>query len=320
MILTDYSVKLRITVFVLTAILLVAGPLMYLGLPREGAPDITIPYVFVTAPYEGVAPAEIENLITIPMEKRFNGLENIEEMRSTASEGVSVTVIKFLPRQNIDLAIQKVKDKIDLARPDLPQDLDEPTVQGLNFSTDIPVLKMAVSGDTDLARLKEIAEDLQDAVERIPGVLEAKLYGAREREIRVDVDVQRLTAYALTLGDVAEAIQKENSTVSAGNLNLPGGKFQLRIPGEFTDAMAMRDIVVKTENGHPLHLTDVAEVSDTYKDVTSISRVNGRPCVALAIHKRAGENTDALIRQVKKTVAGGALPPGIEATIVDDQS
>jgi multidrug efflux pump len=320
MILTNYSIQFRISVFVLIVILAIAGPLVYLNMPREGAPDITIPYVFLSAPYEGVAPEEIENLISIPLEKRLKDLENIKEMRSTSAEGMSFISIEFTPAQDIDTAVQKVKDKIDLTRPDLPADLDEPTVQGLNFSTDIPVLNFAISGDNDLERLKHIAEDLQDTIETIPGVLQARLYGARTREIRIAVDLERLLAHSLTLGDIMTAIRRENATLSAGNLEMQGNKFQVRIPGEFQTVEEFRSIIVKTPGGAPIRLSDVAEILDTYKDLDSVSRINGTPCISIAVHKRAGENADRLIRQIKKTLSQTPLPPGIHLTIVNDES
>ena len=217
MILSDYSIKFRVTVFVLVFILAIVGPIIYAVLPREGAPDITIPYVFVTAPYQGVAPEEIENLITIPLEKRFKDLENVKEVSSSSAEGVSAVVIEFTPKENIDNALQKVKDKIDLAKPDLPRDLDQPIVQGLNFSTDVPILNFAIWGDTDLERLKHIGDELKDDIEAIPGVLQVRIFGTREREIVISMDLLRLRAYSLTMADVMRAIQTENSTVSAGN-------------------------------------------------------------------------------------------------------
>jgi multidrug efflux pump subunit AcrB len=320
MILTEYSIKFRVTVFSLVAVLLVAGPLVYFTMPREGSPDVTIPMVFVSAPYEGVAPEEIENLITIPLEKRFNGLEHIKELTSTSSEGVALVAIEFTAEQNIDAAVQKVKDKIDLARPDLPRDLDEPTVQGFNFSTDIPVFTMAIAGDPDLERLKHVAEDLQDVIEELPGVLQARLLGVREREIRVEVDLARLMAYRLTLGELTAAIRGGNATVSAGNLEISGQKVQMRVPGEFAAVNELRDVVVAVRDDRLVRLTDVAAITDTYKDLSSISRINGEPCISIAVHKRAGENADKLIRHIKRALAANPLPPGLRATYVEDQS
>ena len=320
MILTTYAIKFRVTVFAMVLMLCIAGPLTYFTMPREGSPDVTIPMVFVTAAYEGVAPSEIENLVTIPLEKRFNGLENIKKMTSTSAEGVSLLVIEFTPRQNIDTAVQKVKDKVDLAKRDLPDDLDQPVVQGFNFSTDVPVFTFAVSGDADLERLKHAAEDLQDLIETVPGVLEARLFGIREREVRVEVDLQRLMAYKLAAGDMIAAIRGENSTTSGGNIEIKGDKFQVRVPGEFADVRQLSEVIVALREGKPVRLTDVATIRDDYKDLTSISRVNGEPCVSVAVHKRTGENASGLINEIKRLLNRDPLPGALKLTYVNDQS
>ncbi len=320
MILTRYAVRFRVSVFAMLVILMVAGPAVYFTMPREGAPDITIPMVFVTAAYEGVAPAEIENLITIPLEKQFKGLENLKKMTSSSAEGVCTVTIEFLPRQDIDNAVQKVKDKVDLAKRDLPKDLDAPVIQGFNFSTDIPVFTFAISGDRDAERLKRLAEDYQDLIETIAGVLEARLYGTREREIQINVDLRRLNAYGISLSHLMAAVFAENATVSAGNLEIRGDKFQVRIPGEFSDVHRITDLVVAVRDGRQIRLGEVAAVLDGYKDLVSVSRVNGAPCVSVAVHKRSGENAVRVIREVKDLLGRNAPPPGIAITYVNDQS
>lgn len=148
MILSDYAIKFRIAVFVTVAVLVAAGISSYLELPREGMPDITIPHVFVTAVYEGTGPAEIEKLITIPLEKQLNNIEGIKHIKSVSSENVCSVDIEFVAGEDIDLAKQRVKDKVDLAKPDLPNDLDEPIVQAFNVSSDIPIFIFALSGKT----------------------------------------------------------------------------------------------------------------------------------------------------------------------------
>lgn len=318
MLLTQYALKFRTAVFMLIVVLVVMGLISYLTLPREGAPDITIPYVFIVAAYEGVAPEEMENLITIPLERQLNDLENVDEIRSTSAEGVVTVAIKFTPRQDMDTALQKVKNKIDLARPDLPQDLDEPSVQAFNFSTDYPILRFALSG-AELPRLKVLADDLKELIEDVPGVRQAVVYGTREREIRVEIDRARLQAYQLPLEQVTRQLAQENRTVSAGDLNLAGGKFQVRVPGEFKLAAEMRHLVVAVRAGRPVYLADVATVSDTFKDVSSISRVNGRDCVSVSVKKRSGENSVPVIRAVRRILDTTPLPPGVQVTIVMDQ-
>ena len=167
---------------------------VYLVLPRESSPDITIPYVFVTTTYEGVAPEDMEKLITLPLERKLKGLSDVEEIRSTSAEGSSSIAIKFLPNMDIDDALQKVRDKVDQAKQDLPTALpDDPVISELNFS-DIPVLQVVISGPFSLKRLKVFAEDLQDSIESVPGVLKADIVGGLEREIHVEFDLDRVRA------------------------------------------------------------------------------------------------------------------------------
>ena len=320
MILSNYAIKFRTAVFVFAVVLVIAGSVSYLRLPREGTPDITIPYVFISAYYEGTAPEEMEKLVTIPLEKQLNDVENIKEMRSTSGENYCSIAIEFLAGGNIDLAKQRVKDKVDLAKPDLPDDLDEPVVDAFNFSSDFPVYIFTLSGPDDLDRLKNLAEDLQDQIEQLSGIKQAILSGTREREIRVEIDLPRMIAYRIPLGLVMQRIAQENLTVSAGNIEMAGDKFQVRIPGEFKLVPEIRRILLTERDGRPVYLTDIAAVSDTFKDVASISRLNGKPCVSLSLKKRSGENAVALIKQVKQIIGRTQLPPDVILTEVMDMS
>ena len=289
-------------------------------LPREGSPDITIPYVTVTALYEGTAPEEMENLITIPMEKKLTDVDHIKEMRSTSSENVSTIIIEFEAGRDIDLAKQQVKDKIDLAKPDLPEDLDEPIVDSFNFSSDAPVFIFSLSGKTDLERLKKIGEDLEDQIELISGVRDVTLSGIREREIRIEIDLPRMIAYHIPLSIVMDRIAKENATMSAGNIEMAGDKFQIRIPGEFELVNDMEDILLTERNGKQIYVRDIATVSDTFKDLETITRVNTKPAVSINITKRVGVNSVRMINNVKDILDTFQLPPDIDLTIILDES
>lgn len=320
MILSNYAIKFRVAVLVFVVVLAIAGTVSYLTLPREGTPDITIPFVFVSAYYEGTAPEEMEKLITIPLEKQLNNVEGIKEVRSTSAENVTSISIEFLAGEDIEQAKQRVKDKVDLAKPDLPPELDEPVVDAFNFSSDYPVYIFTLSGATDLERLKFLAEGLQDQLEQLGGIQSVDLAGIREREIRAEIDLPRMIAYQIPLGLVMSRIAQENVTISAGNLEMAGDKFQVRIPGEYRLVADMRDLLLAERDGHPTYLTDVAAVTDTFKDLSSISRLNGEPCVSVSLKKRAGVNAVALIRQVKKILADYRLPPDVKLTEVMDQS
>ena len=319
MLISNYAIKFRTAVIVLIFVLITVGAISYRVLPREGAPDITIPFVFVTVLYEGTAPEEMEQLVTIPLERQLIDTDNLKTIQSTTVEGVATVSLEFLSGSDIDMARQKVKDKIDLARPDLPQDLDEPIVQAFNFSTDFPIFIFALSG-SDLNRLKYIAEDLQDRIELVHGVRQAEIAGIREREIRVELDLNRLIAYDLPMDLVMQRVASENATVSAGNLEIEGNRFQVRVPGEYKIAAELRDILLVEREGKPIFLRDIADVHDTYKDLDSISRLNGEPAVSLEVRKRDRENSVTLINEVKEIIDHFDIPPDISVTYVMDQS
>ena len=320
MILTRYAIKFRTAVFVFMSVLVGTGVVAYRTLPREGSPDITIPQIFITAPYRGTAPEELENLVVIPIEKKLSELGNVKNITSIASDSLAVFVVEYLDGVDIDTAIQQVKNKIDLATPDLPKDLDEPSVEGFNFSTDIPIMRFSFSGESDIDRLKSVAETVQDKIEALPGVREARIVGTREREIRIEFNLARLIAYRLPLNQVVALIAKENVTFSAGTIEVDGNKIQVRVPGEFSLPTELPSLVVAERDGHPVYLRDVANVLDTFKDLKTISRINGKPAVSVEVFKRAGENSVHLIDQIKTFLKPELLPPGIQMTLVQDDS
>ncbi len=319
MLLTNYAVRQRTAVFVFLAVMIVFGTVSYVVLPREGMPDLTIPYVFVTAAYRGVSPQEMENLVTVPLEKRLRDLEHVKTMTSTSSEGLSMVVVEFTDREDMDTALQKVKDKISLAMPDLPDDLDEPLAQSINVGADFPILMLALSGETDVPRLKFVAEDLKDRIELMPGVREVELVGAPEREIRVELDAVRAQALGIAPGLVAHRIRQENRTVSAGNIEQRDMTIQIRAPAEFAMPFELEDLVVadRGEAG-PVYLTDIAVVSDTFKDASTLSRINGRPCLTLQIKKRSGGNTVHIVDRIMEALDAYDFPPGIGVDVTMD--
>lgn len=321
MLISNYAIKFRIAVYVITAGLILTGIWSYVTLPRESSPDITIPYVFVTAVYEGTAPEEVEKLITIPMEKKIKDVEGIKKFTTYSSDSVATLVVEFEAGRDIDKALQHVKDKIDLAKPDLPGDLDEPTVQSLNFSSDIPVFTFTLSGATSPERLKKLAEELQDSIELIPGVRMAEISGTQTREIRVELDLPRMISYGIPLALVVQRISEENKTISAGHFEVAGNKFQVRIPGEYKLAANLKNLPIYAVDDRVIYLSDIASVSDTFKDVETIARINTDPCVTIGVKKREGINAVELIDRVKSDViAPFVLPPDVTITEVVDQS
>ncbi len=322
MLISNAAIGHRSTVFVLMLMIIVVGTYSYITLPRESSPDITIPNVLVVTTYEGVAPSDIETLITLPIERKLKGLKDLEEIRSVSAEGSSMITIEFAPKVDIDNALQWVRDKVDQSKGDLPDDLEnDPSVLEINLS-EFPILMLAVSGDVDEAVLKGVAEELEDRIEAISGVLEVDLTGGREREIRVEFNPDRMAAYRLSFAEILQSVQSENVNIPGGSLDIGQGKYLLRIPGEFTDPAQVDTLMVATRDGRPIYLTDVASVSDTFEDRTSYARLNGASSVTLAVKKRTGENIIAVADHVFALleIAQQQVPDGVELSVTMNQS
>ncbi|MGB6289473.1 MAG: efflux RND transporter permease subunit [Desulfobulbales bacterium] len=322
MIVSDTAVSQRISVLVLALIILVFGTYCYRVLPRESEPDITIPNVFVSTSYKGVASKDIETSITIEIEKKLKGLEGVKKIHSVSSEGLSSINIEFITGTDIDDALQKVRDRVDEAKNELPADLEEdPSVFEVNFS-ELPIVVFSLSGTCGIVCLKEIADDLKDDIEAIQGVLEAEVTGGIEREIRVEVFPEKLAYYNIPIFALQNVVTQENRNTSGGVIRLGEGRFQLRVPGEFESPDEIYHLIVGNHKGQAVYLKDVARVIDGFKDETSRSRLNGREAVNIMVKKRAGENiiaitdgVDELLERVQPT-----WPKGTEITKLMDKA
>ncbi|MCK5230038.1 MAG: efflux RND transporter permease subunit, partial [Desulfobulbaceae bacterium] len=322
MIVSDTAIKKRTGVVVLALIIIIAGLYSYLELPRENEPDITIPYVFISTTYRGVSPPDIETSVTIHIEKKLTGLENVKEIKSVSSEGVSSISIEFTTGTDIDDALQKVKDKVDEANSDLPSDLeDDPVVYEVNLS-EMPIVVFSLSGTVDHARLKQIADDLADEIETVTGVLEVEVTGGREREIRVEFMPEKLAYFGLSPQEVENTLRQENKNVSGGAMRMADGRFKLRTPGELKTPDDFFHLLVGSREGHPIFLSDVALVSDGFKEETSRSRIDGRNGVNISVKKRAGENIIEITDRIDELLARlePTWPKGTKITKVMDKA
>jgi len=322
MIISDTAVRKSTTVVVLAMLLIIIGVYCYMVLPRESDPDITIPNVFISTSYRGVSPTDIETSVTIEIEKKLQGLEGLKKIQSVSSEGLSSINVEFITGTNIDKALQDVKDKVDEALGELPTDLEEdPSVFEVNFS-EMPIVVFSLSGTCGLPCLKKIADDLEDKIEGIKGVLEVDVTGGLEREIRVEVDSAKLAHYGLTINNFQSVVNNENQNTSGGAIRLGNGRFQLRVPGEFKTPEEIYGLVLDIHNGEPVYLKDVARVIDGFKEETSLSRLNGRDAVNIAVKKRSGENIINISNAVDQIIDDNRIlwPQGTEITKVLDKS
>jgi CzcA family heavy metal efflux pump len=322
MILSDLAVNKSMSVLVLSLLILIVGTSSYLTLPREAEPDVSIPHVFISTTYRGVAPGDIENSITIKIENKLKGLDGVKNLKSMSSEGESLIDVEFSAGVDIDDVLRKVKDKVDEAKGDLPNDLeDDPSVFEVNIS-EMPILIFSLSGTCGLSCLKGLADDLQERIEGIPGVLEVEITGGQEREIRVEIQPDRLAYYGLSVGSLQALIQNQHQNTSGGSIHLGDGKFQLRIPGEFSTPDEIYGLVVAVHAGEPVYLKDIARVFDGLKQEESRSRLNGLQAINLAVKKRSGENIIAIADAVEAILASQqpSWPSGTEITKVLDKA
>jgi multidrug efflux pump len=319
--LTSFAIDHSTSVILLFIIVAVAGIITYGRIPKESFPELEIPMIAVSTIYPGVSPGDIETLVTRPIEDELNTIGDIKELTSTSVEGYSSVVAEFETTVNLEEALQKVREKVDLAKPELPDDAEDPMILEFNFE-DVPIMQVNLSGEYGLVRLKEIGEELQDKIEQMPSILRVDLRGGLEREVKVDVDLAKLKFYDLALTDVVDAIQSENVNIPGGSIDVGAFKYLVRIDGEFEDPALIEDLVVTTVEGRAVYVRDVASVEFGFAERETYARLDGTPVVTLDIIKRTGQNIIEASEGVKAAIAEmePLFPPNTVVKITSDQS
>ncbi|MET0299582.1 MAG: efflux RND transporter permease subunit, partial [Flavitalea sp.] len=322
---TTWSIKNKTSIYLLMLIVSLGGIYQFVTLPKEQFPDLVIPTIYVSTIYVGNSPKDIENLVTQPIEKQIKSITGvkIEKTTSTSQQDYSAIQVEFDTDVDPDIALQKVKDAIDKAKQDLPTDLtQEPTAQEVSLSEQ-PVMYVNLSGDIDLMRLKEYADDMQDRLEELPQINRVDLVGAPEREFQINVDNSRMQASNITFDDIANAVARENMDISGGLLDVGNMRRNLQLKGQFKTSYDIEKVVLKNTSGAPVYLKDIAVIKDTLKDRESTARLDGKNVITLNIVKRAGENlietsddVKALTEEIKRTT----LPRNVDVVITGDQS
>jgi multidrug efflux pump len=318
---TNFALRHRTSILMLIALTAILGMVSYMSVPKEASPEVTIPLISVSVVYPGVAPRDMETLVARPLEEELNAIADIKELTSTSVEGYTNVLAEFDNRMDMETALQKVREKVDLAKPKLPADAEEPAITEFNLS-EFPIMQVNVSGPYGLERLKDVAEELQERLEQIPSVLSVNLSGGLEREVRVDVDLPMLKFYGLDFNDVVDAIRNENVTIPGGVVDVGTQEYALRVAGELAAAEPIEDLVVVTRAGRPIYVRDVATVDFAYKERSTYARLDGEPVVTLDVVKRAGENIIETAAAVKEVIAAmePGFPPGTVVKITGDQS
>jgi multidrug efflux pump subunit AcrB len=324
--LSSFSVDNKVTVLVLTFIIFITGLSAYLGMAREAFPEVVTPTIYITTPYPGNSPLDIEKLITRPIEKEVNGISGIDEINSSSVQGFSMIIVEFDFSVTPEEALRKVKDKVDRAKSDkdFPKDLPaEPDVFEQNISELMPIMNINLSGDYTLDQLKDYAEYLEDEIEDLSEITKVEIRGIQDKEVEIAVDRYKIELMKISFRDIAEAIQYENMTISGGDIISGGVRRNIRVVGEFNNIKEIGDIIIKREHREVVYLKDVATISFKEKQKESYAREYSQPVVMLDIMKRSGENLinasekiNAIITKAKDNI----FPHNLNVSITNDMS
>jgi multidrug efflux pump len=320
---TSWAIDNKTTVYLLTIIITLFGIFSYQSIPKEKFPDIVIPTIYVQTIYPGTAPKDMENLVTKQIEKQIKSIAGVKKVTSTSVQSFSAVVVEFNTEMDVPQAKQKVKDAVDKAKPDLPNDLpDEPTVQEIEFS-EMPILFVNIAGDYDLAQLKRYAEALEDRIEAMKEITRVDVVGALDREILINLDMYKMQAAKVTTYDVMQAVRNENASVPGGNITMDDMQRSLSVSGEFKDISVIQNLLIRSMSGANVYLKDIAEVKDGFHDQESYGRLNHQKVITLNVIKRSGmnliESSDkikAIIEDMKKT----EFPDQLSIEVTGDQS
>jgi multidrug efflux pump subunit AcrB len=323
---TSWAVDNRTVVYILAILISLYGLMKFNTMPKEQFPDIVVPTISIATIYVGNSPKDIENLVTRPIEKQLKSISGakVNKVNSVSQQDFSLITVEFGTDIKVDVAKQKVKDAVDKARTDLPNDLTaQPDVQEFAFS-EMPIMYLNLSGDYDPVKLKQFADRLQDRIEELKEITRADIVGAPEREIQVNVDPYKMQVSKISFNDIENAIKYENRDISGGQIEVGDMQRTIRVKGQFLTSLDMQNIVVKNIQGAPIYLRDLAQIRDTVKEKESYARLDGKPVITLNIVKRSGENLIEAADKVKAIVADmrakQELPPNLRVEFTGDQS
>jgi multidrug efflux pump len=286
------------TVLTVLFVIVAAGVVSYINIPKEADPDIPIPFVLVTIPHPGISPEDSERLLVKPMETRLRTIEGIEHIRAFGSQNFGSIVLEFDVNFDKDQALIDVREQVDIAKSDLPDDSEEPLVEEINASL-FPTIVVTISGDAAPRALYELARRAKDDIEAIPNVLEATIRGQPEELLEVLVDPSKLESYNISQVELINAVTSNNRLVAAGSLDTGQGRFQVKVPGLFETAADVLGLPLKVEGDAVVTLSDIADIRRTFKDAKNYARYDGEKTIAIEVVKRLGSNIVETNTQVR---------------------
>ncbi|MCO4294525.1 efflux RND transporter permease subunit [Solitalea sp. MAHUQ-68] len=320
---SSWAIDNKTSIYVLTVIISLAGLLAYMKLPKEQFPEVVFPQMYIATVYQGVSPTNMENLVTKQIEKQVKSISGVKKVTSNSVQDFSNVIVEFNTDVDVDVAQQKVKDAVDKAKDDLPDDLTrQPQVIRIDVS-EIPIMNVNISGDYDLVTLKRYAEDLQDRIESLKEITRVDLVGALDREFQINVNMYKMMAANISFGDIENAVRYENMNITGGLLAMDGIKRTLSVNGQFKDAETIGNIIIRGPSGATVFLKDIADVSDNFKEKESYARLDGKNVITLNVIKRSGENlinASDKINEIVQDMQKNKFPDGLKVVITGDQS
>lgn len=318
--LAEFSVKRSVAILMLILIISIFGIIAFRGIGIELMPDISFPTITCITTYSGVAPNDVEAMITKPIEGVISTVKDVKKVSSTSKEGVSIITIELEWGANLDFAAQDMRDRLDMIKDYLPPDADRPIIMKFDPSM-MPVVALSITGERNPLDLRRIAKDIKDRLEQVDGVANVTLMGGVEREIQVKVDREKLKLYGISIQQIVQILRFEN-------LNLPGGhitegykEYLLRTVGELKSVEEIKNIAIGVKDKVPIYLKDLADIEDTHKEIRSFGRANKKESVILLCSKSSGANTVTTSNNIKRKIKSleHNLPKDIKIFNVFDQ-
>ena len=315
------TVRTRTVLSLLVAIMF-AGIISFLSIPVESDPDVSVPVIIVQIPHEGISPEDSERLLVRPMELELKSIEGVDELNGYAAEGLATLVIEFDSSFEPDQAVQDVREAVDRGKVKLPSTAEEPIIREVSAS-DFPVITVSVGGQSVNERTRlQSARYLKDAIEGVPGVLEAKISGAREEVLEAVIDPVQMQALGISAEELLSSLRRNNRLIAAGNVDTGRGSFAIKIPSVIESAEDILSIPIKANAAGVISLKDVVALNETFKDAVSYTRTNGQPAIAIEVSKRAGESLVDVVAGVRAVVEAVRLdlPRSVQIDYIADQS
>ncbi|MGE0445479.1 MAG: efflux RND transporter permease subunit, partial [Vicinamibacterales bacterium] len=315
------AIERPVTMFMLSAIVVLLGTIALLRLPVDLMPEIQQPTISVSVNYTGVGPLEMEELVTRPIEQAVSAVAGLRQVNSTSSEGRSIVRLSFNWGTDMSEAVDDVRTRLDRIRGRLPEEADPATIFKADSNAQ-PIINLGVEGDFDPVTLREIAQnELSPRLERVPGVAAVQVNGGLRRQIHIELSREKITALNLSVNQVVQMLRTENQNTPLGEVSQGDATYLVRSQGQFESLDDIRNLVVMTRQGVPVYVRDIAEVVDSTEDRRQFLRINGRPGIRMSVTKQVGENTVAVAQGIKDEMDRiNREVPGVSLLVTNDSS